>query len=189
MAALRKARIFCVDEAQQQEAAVLTVRSSSLTRYHDVPRLTVEVLNTLYNLTESDVTMPRMQMTHQVLDKDAGRYGMMLALKWPKAAPQDAARFATKHIQRFAQSVNLTGNARLNVTDDMVYVAANRARGIMIETNSIGSCNISAGGEFYDPEPEIVELWQHNIYNPTQQLACLMGAVSFATADLHSIDK
>jgi len=111
LAALRKARIFCVDEAQQQEAAVLTVRSSSLTRYHDVPRLTVEVLNTLYNLTESDVTMPRMQMTHQVLDKDAGRYGMMLALKWPKAAPQDAARFATKHIQRFAQSVNLTGNA------------------------------------------------------------------------------
>ena len=183
LAALRKARIFGVDEAQQQDTAVLTVRASSLSRYHDVPRLTVEVLNALYNLTEPDMTMPRMQMTHQAVDKAANRYGMMVALKWPEAAPRDAARFATQHMQRFAQSVNLTGNKRLNVADDMVYVAADRERGVMIETNSIGSCNISATGELYDQEPEVVELWQHNIYNPTQQLACLVGAVGLATAD------
>lgn len=185
IAALRKARIFGVDEAQQQDTAVLAVRASSLNRYHDVPRLAVEVLNALYNLTEPDTTMSRIQMTHQAVDKAANRYGMMVALKWPQAAPQDAARFATDHMQRFAQSVNLTGNKRLNVADDMVYVAADRQRGIMIETNSIGSCNISAGGEFYDPELEVVELWQHNIYNPTQQLACLVGAVGLATADRH----
>lgn len=189
LAALRRKRVFGVDEARQQDAAVLTVRASSLIKYHDAPRLSVEVLNALYNLTKPDTTMSRMQMTHEQLDRAAGRYGMMVALKWPEAAPKDAARFATQHMQRFAQSVNLNKSKRMNTANDMVYVAANREQGITIETNPIGSCNISAGGYDYDPESEVVELWQHNIYNPTQQLACLMGAVCFATADCYRVDK
>lgn len=189
LAALRKARIFGVNEAHQQDRAEISVKSSSLTSYPDVPALTVKVLHSLYNLTEADETMPEVAMSLEVIDKEAHRYGMMLALRWPKVAPQPAATFATAHMQRFAQSINLNGNKRMNTANDMVHVAASREHGITVETNPLGSCNIGAGGYGYDPEPDIVELWQHNIYSPAQQLACLVGAVSFATADLHSIDK
>ncbi len=187
--ALRKAKIFGIEEAHQQQAAILTMRSASLSNYRDAPEVSVKVLDTLYNLAEPDETLPQMRMTHEVLDRGANRYGMMVAIRWPTAEPRTAAQFATRHMQRFASSVNLNGNQRMNVADDMVYVTADRARGITVETNPLGSCNIGAGGCDYDPESDVVELWQHNIYNPAQQLVCLIGAVGFATADLHGIDK
>ena len=189
LSALQKARIFGIEEAHHQDVAVISVRSSSLTRYKDAPVTTVKVLHTLYNLTEAAQTMPQVAMSQEVLDRAANRYGMMVELRWPEATPLAAATFATRHMQRFAQSIDLNGSQAMNTANDMVYVAASREQGIIIETNPVGSCNISAGGYGYDSKLDTVELWQHNIYSPGQQLACLMGAVSFATADLHGVDK
>lgn len=182
--ALRKARVLGVDEAQQQDTTTLTLRSSSLMRFRNAADAAVVVLDDMYNLVDADPMIPRMMMSHETIG-DSGRRGMMAAVRWPRADERSSAVFATRHMQRFASSVDLLGNPRLNTANDMVYVVADRSRGMRVETNPLGSCNISAGGDGYDPEQPIVELFQHNIYSSSQQLACLMGAVSFATADLH----
>ncbi len=182
---LQKARIFHLDTDQANSTSRITARSNGLKRYSDVPGVAVVVLDSLYNNAAADETLPMVRMSHGLLDTASGRRGMQVALRWPDVDLDEAALFATHHMQRFAQSVDLHGNPRLNVADDMVYTRAIRERGIVIETNPLGSCNISAGGYDYRPELPVVDLWQHNIYSPQQQLTCLMGAVSFATAALH----
>ena len=179
---LRKARIVGIDDGDY--ASLITVRSSSLNRYTDVPDITVQVLDTLYNAADADNRIPTVRMSHGTIGVSGSRRGMHLALRWPDVDINDANRFATLQMQNFAESVNLTGNSRLNTADDFVYVRGVRKSGMIIETNPLGSCNISSGGDDYNASADVVKLWQHNIYSPEQQLACLMGAVSFATADL-----
>lgn len=183
--ALRRAKIVMVDTDKEQDISQITIRSHSLARYSDAAHVAVKMLDALYNATDADNAMPKVEMSHDALDQLRCRYGMHVALRWPDRDLDAASRFATVQMQRFANSVNLNGSVRMNTADDMVYVHAVRERGIIIETNPLGSCNISAGGDEYDPAQPVIDLWQHNIYSPQQQLACLMGAVSFATAQLH----
>jgi hypothetical protein len=50
----------------------------------------------------------------------------------------------------------------------------------------MGSCSIESDHQNYT-YADTVELWQHNLYNPEQQLICLVGAVAFANADEHLV--
>lgn len=109
-----------------------------------------------------------------------GRLGMVARLRWPsQATDQVMSQLGTYFMKDTARKLNY----ERKMIDELVYCGVLREQGIIIETNPLGSCNISAGGDYYDASEPTVELWQHNIYSPVQQLICFAGAIAVAKAD------
>lgn len=183
---LQQARVFDVEHDTVNDRTQVLLRSHSLGRENRAEH-PLAVLNTLYNnVAMRDTLVPQVKMTPTPLDASSHRYGMMTELRWPSAEHiEEASVYATEHMQRFAAGAQLFREPRQCRDSKMVFVQADRSRGITVETNHLGSCNISAGGDDYDPDSDTVTLWQHNLYTTKQQLACLVGAVGFATAHRH----
>ena len=113
-----------------------------------------------------------------------GRYGMNVALRWPQIDPEQAAAFATTQMRRFARTLTLHSGQPKDLLEDLIYAQASRNTGVVFQTNPMGSCSIESDHQDYIGV-DVVDLWQHNLYNSEQQLICLVGAVAFANADLH----
>lgn len=119
------------------------------------------------------------QMPHQYTI-DSGRLRMSAEVAWPeRATDQQASYFMTGVMQRVAHQLKY----ERKLIPDLVGAQVIREQGVSIETNPLGSCNISAGGSLYFPERSTVELYQHNIYSPIQQLICFAGAIAMARVD------
>jgi hypothetical protein len=65
----------------------------------------------------------------------------------------------------------------------MVYAQVNRARGITLETDPDGACNLGSDPARYEPGSPCIELVSNNICDPKQQVICLTGAIAVAHAD------
>lgn len=181
---LRRASILSIDEGCPQ--AKITTRLNSITRYSDAPTAVVEAIDRLYNFVTPDAQIPWVKMSHAPIDKASHRYGMYVEVQWPECYTE-AAQFATRQMQQFAAGINLKNGGALNRANAMVYVAADAEQGLSVQTNPLGGCGIETSGDDYGHERplETVSLWQHNLYAPEQQLACLVGAVAFAKANSH----
>ena len=185
--ALKKARIFAFESDQELNTSLITLRAHNLVKYSsgghsDAHEAVVACFDDLYALSEQDdATMPGMEMSHGSIG--AGRRGMTVTIAWPEVAASAAARFATDQVRRVACELEYAHASR-KLLDELVYVQADRTRGAIVQSNSIGSCSIESDHRDYTVD-ETVELGQHNLYSPEQQLICLVGAVGLATADKH----
>lgn len=109
-----------------------------------------------------------------------GRLPMRAEVKWPaRSSDEKMGQAATYFMRDTAYKLNY----ERKMIDELVYGQVVRERGVILETNPLGSCNIGAGGSMYFPEQPTVELYQHNLYSPIQQLICFAGAVAFSKAD------
>lgn len=111
-----------------------------------------------------------------------GRLRMHAEVAWPeRATDKQASDFMTGVMQGIAYQLKY----ERRLVSELVGAQVIRERGVSLETNPLGSCNIGAGGYLYFPERPTVELHQHNIYSPIQQLICFAGAIAMARVDEH----
>lgn len=109
-----------------------------------------------------------------------GRLRMRAEVAWPERATDgQTSDSVTTVMQGVAHQLKYFRK----MIPELVGAQVIREHGVSLETNPLGSCNIGAGGYLYSPEQPTVELYQHNIYTPIQQLICFAGAIAMARAD------
>lgn len=183
-AALLGKRVFTVEEDRSLSLSRFVLQAKSMNRFAEGPSAVIEAYDCLYNRYGSpDEALPTVDMSVNRVSRD-GRYGMHVALRWPRADPEQAAVFATTQMRRFARTLTLHSDQPRDLLEDLVYAQASRSTGAVFQTNPMGSCSIESDHQDYTGI-DVVDLWQHNLYNSEQQLICLVGAVAFANADLH----
>ena len=126
---------------------------------------------------EQDPNLNVQMGTEHTID---GRLHMRAEVTWPRHASDKKMRKVARYFMRTTADAL---NYERKLIDELVYADVRRERGVTLETNPFGSCNIGAGGDGYHPERPTVELYQHNLYSPIQQLICLAGAVAMANTD------
>lgn len=185
--ALKKANIFAIGSDQISNTSRVTLRARNLNKYgtnghSDAYEAVVACYDDLYALAEPDPTMPALEMSHGAVGQ-GGRRGMTVTVAWPEISADVAADFATEQARRLAYELEYAHASR-QLINELVYVRADRSRMAIVQTNSMGSCSIESDHQDYT-NIKTVELGQHNLYSPEQQLICLVGAVGLATADKH----
>ena len=154
-----------------------------MSKFSNADKAAVEAFNGLYNIGGPAASeLPVVMMSHEPIGASINRYGMYVELRWPLVDAEEAAIFATEHMIKFAKTLPFYSQYDKDMLRSLLYVSADRTDGITVQTNSVGSCSIDSDGNGHKYKPT-VELLQHNIYGPQQQLPCLIGAVAFANAD------
>ncbi len=184
LAALLRKRVFTVEEDRSLSLSRFVLQAKSMNKFAEGPSAVIEAYDYIYNRYGSpNEAVPTVDMSVGRVSSD-GRYGMNVVLRWPQIDPERAADFATSQMRRFARTLTLHSDQPKDLLEDLVYAQASRDTGVVFQTNPMGSCSIESDHQDYTGI-DVVDLWQHNLYNSEQQLICLVGAVAFANADLH----
>lgn len=117
-----------------------------------------------------------------------GRLAVACEVRWP--IPQiddgDISKLATDVMVRAATELDYADMGsragKRRPSSGLVYAHIQRSRGVVLETNEMGSCSVGTDGSIYDPDEPTFELRSHNIYGVDQQIICVTGAIAIARA-------
>jgi hypothetical protein len=112
-----------------------------------------------------------------------GLIGMHVEIQWPSIGGSVLAKLATRHMRQLAVDLRYRSDTPRVIRTPMVYAQVNRARGITLETDPDGACNLGSDPARYEPGSPCIELVSNNICDPKQQVICLTGAIAVAHAD------
>lgn len=173
--------VFLHDQDSARAVSRYTLNAEQMGRFRNATQAVIQSYDWLYNSGyEVDRTLPAIKMSPDFISHTC-RYGMSLTLRWPDIDADVAAILASQHMRQFAATLPI--HRKFNpLKDQGIYTRANRRCGVVLQTNEMGSCSVESDHRDYT-ENDTVKLLQHNLYNPEQQLICLVGAIAFAHAD------
>ena len=152
----------------------------AITRANDVQITLVDTLLKLYNSGSDNLAMSRGDTT-----SIGGRYVMSVDVALPSDPSGDAraTKNATVQMRRVAASMGIPAGSEL----EEHYAHINHG-GITVTVSPQLGVSLETDGSQFRRSHDVAHLTQHNLYNGSQGLRCLVGAVALDLA-LHSADR
>ena len=151
----------------------------AITRANDVQITLVDTLLKLYNSGSGNLAMSRGDTTSA-----DGRYLMSVDIALPSDPSRDtrATKNATIQMRRVAASMGIP--AGFELADHFAEI---NPSGITVTASPLMGVSLETDGSQFKRSHDVAHLTQHNLYNGSQGLRCLVGAVALDLA-LHSAD-
>ncbi|MEO8912190.1 MAG: hypothetical protein ABI303_04400 [Candidatus Saccharimonas sp.] len=154
--------------------------SRALARENDVQMTLLDTLLKLYRSNPNNLAMGRGDTT-----SIGGRYVMSIDIALPGDPSGDAGatKNATVQMRRVAASMGIPAGSEL----EEHYAHINHG-GITVTVSPQLGVSLETDGSQFRRSHDVAHLTQHNLYNGSQGLRCLVGAVALDLA-LHSADR
>jgi hypothetical protein len=182
----KRTRFIDIEPDNDNLMILINTKKIGRKKREEVRRLeAAKVLSALGGVSEYSLALgydddPNLEITIGRNYVSDSRMHMDARIRWPEnRSDQELVNITTYFMQDTGRKLRYEPS----MLKQLVGSDISREHGVTLTANPYGGASLETAYDTYDPRSEFVEVIQHNIYNPIQQIVLLAGAVALAHVD------